>query len=96
MDNPALLEIGINALKSVDTEKIESVDIDRTEHNDGSATLAVSVTVAAEKIKQYANNIPFKHTGRYLVLDLGEPNGKEKEVTIHCATNRVFQTDSIY
>ena len=45
MDNPKMLEIGIDVLKSVDTKNIESVDIDRTEHNDGTATISVSVTV---------------------------------------------------
>ena len=56
MDNTTLLEIGINGLKSVDTEKIESVDIDRTEHNDGTFTLAVSVTADKNSGKNISIN----------------------------------------
>ena len=52
MDSQKMLEIGIDVLKSIDTTNIETVDIDRTEYNDGSATFSVSVTLPAKEIKK--------------------------------------------
>lgn len=51
MDNKQILDMGIDVLKTVSGKDIESVDIDRTEYEDGSATISVSVTVPA-KIKE--------------------------------------------
>ena len=67
MDSQKMLEIGIDVLKCLDTENIVSVDIDRTEHNDGTATTSVSVTAAAVSIEE-----DFSITGGNIYL-----NGEE-------------------
>ncbi|MGI2329665.1 hypothetical protein [Planococcus sp. YIM B11945] len=48
MDNKQILDMGIDVLKSIDAKNIENVDIDRTEYEDGSATISISVTAPAK------------------------------------------------
>lgn len=48
-----------------------------------------------QAILSNANKLNFKHNARYLVIDLGEPDGEEKAITTHCGYQRAYTTDSV-
>ena len=49
----------------------------------------------AEELKGVKTKLNFKHNARYFVIDLGEPTGEEKSITLHCGHKLAYTTDSL-
>lgn len=50
-----------------------------------------------EQLKElHANKINFKHQQRFVVIDLGEPDGEDKAITLHCGHKKIYATDVVH